>query len=161
MWERAAGNALALSKGVTHSITHNSILTEIFPQDNYRTCLSRAKRALSSGVFPSDTQQAIERDILSTLPALHIFHPETGPLYQDLKDMLCAWVVSRADEGLGYTHGTSKIAAMILINMPAPQGFVVMRNLLERHCMRSFYGGTGSKDDVSEISEEGRDLTEP
>ncbi|KIJ66252.1 hypothetical protein HYDPIDRAFT_174403 [Hydnomerulius pinastri MD-312] len=130
MWERAAGNALALSK------------------DNYRTCLSRAKRALSSGVFPPDTLQAIEKDILTTLPALHIFHPETGPLYQDLKDMLCAWVVSRADEGLGYTHGASRVAAMILINMPAPQGFVVMRNMLERHCMRSFYGGSGTKDDV-------------
>ncbi|KAF9245818.1 rab-GTPase-TBC domain-containing protein [Melanogaster broomeanus] len=130
MWERATGNALALSK------------------DNYRSCLSRAKRALSSGVFPSDTLQAIEEDILTTLPTLHIFHPKTGPLYQDLKDMLCAWVVSRADEGLGYTRGASKIAAMILVNMSAPQGFVVMRNLLERHCMRSFYGGTSANEDV-------------
>ncbi|KIJ22053.1 hypothetical protein PAXINDRAFT_64371 [Paxillus involutus ATCC 200175] len=130
MWERATGNALALSK------------------DNYSSCLSRAKRALSSGVFPSETLQAIEEDISITLPTLHVFHPETGPLYQDLKDMLCAWVVSRADEGLGYTRGSSRIAAMILVNMSAPQGFVVMRNLLERHCMRSFYGGTSTKEDV-------------
>ncbi|KAG6380908.1 hypothetical protein JVT61DRAFT_5300 [Boletus reticuloceps] len=128
MWERAAGNALTLSK------------------DSYRSCLSRAKRALSSGVFPKETLQAIEDDILVTLPALHIFHPESGPLYQDLKDLICAWVVARADEGLGYTPGTSKIAAMILVNMSAPQGFVVMRNLLERHCLRSFY--TSSEEDV-------------
>ncbi|KAH7916486.1 rab-GTPase-TBC domain-containing protein [Hygrophoropsis aurantiaca] len=130
MWERAIGNALALSK------------------DNYRACLSRAKRALSSGIFPAETLTLIEQDITTTLPALHIFHPSTGPLYQDLKDMLCAWVVSRADEGLGYANGAAKIAAMLLINMPAQQAFVVMRNLLERHCMRSFYGGIGTKDDV-------------
>lgn len=70
-------------------------------------------------------------------------------MYQDLKDMLCAWVVSRSDEGLGYVSGVSKIAAMVLLNMPPAQGFLVMRNLLERHCMRSFYGGMTSKDDVS------------
>lgn len=122
------------------------------PSDSYRTCHERAKRALSSGVFPKETLQAIEDDILVTLPALRIFHPESGPLYQDLKDLLCAWVVSRADEGLGYAPGVSKIAAMILINMPAPQGFVVMRNLLERHCLRSFYGDANSKEDVSQIN---------
>lgn len=84
----------------------------------------------------------------NTLPALHIFDSETGPLYPELKDMLCAWVVSRSDEGLGYTLGAAKIAAMLLINMPVQQGFVVMRNLMERHCMRSFFGGEGAKDDV-------------
>ncbi len=121
--------------------------------DNYRACLARAKRALSSGTFPSETLSLIEADIATTLPALHIFHSEMGPLYQDLKDMLCAWVVSRSDEGLGYTTGVSRVAAMFLISMPPQQGFVVMRNLLERHCMRSFYGGAATKDDVGvEIS---------
>jgi hypothetical protein len=130
MWQQAVGNALALSK------------------DNYKSCLSRATRALSSGSFPAETLQVVEQDILSTLPTLHIFHPKTGPLYQDLRDMLCAWVVSRADEGLGYVHGTAKIAGMILLNMKPQQGFVVMRNLLERHCMRSLYGSVAAKDDV-------------
>ncbi|KAG2155549.1 rab-GTPase-TBC domain-containing protein [Suillus clintonianus] len=130
LWQQAVGNALALSK------------------DNYKNCLSRANRALSSGSFPAETLQAIEQDVLSTLPSLHIFHPGTGPLYEDLRDMLCAWVVSRADEGLGYVHGTAKIAAMILLNMKPQQGFIVMRNLLERHCMRSLYGSVAAKDDV-------------
>ncbi|KAF7347715.1 Tbc1 domain family member 14 [Mycena venus] len=130
MWANAVGNALALSK------------------DNYRTCLARAKRALGSGAFPSATLSLIEQDISTTLPSLHIFHHETGPLYPDLKDMMCAWVVSRSDEGLGYTLGAAKIAAMLLINMPVQQAFIVMRNLMERHCMRSFFGGEGSKDDV-------------
>lgn len=120
--------------------------------DNYRNCLSRTRRALSSGIFPGDILQAIEEDIGTTLPTLHIFHPETGPLYQELKDMLCAWVISRADEGLAYRHGIAKIAAMMLVNIPAPQAFIAMRNLLERHCLRSFYGGVGAKEDVSPIN---------
>ena len=90
----------------------------------------------------------IEEDIAGTLPSLHLFAPCKGPLYEDLKDMLCAWVVSRSDEGLGYVRGTSKVAAMILLNMAPAPGFIVMRNLLERHCLRSFYGGPSSKDDV-------------
>lgn len=119
--------------------------------DHFRTCLSRAKRALASGIFPQATLDMIESDISTTLPSIHIFHPETGPLYTDLKDMLYAWVVSRSDEGLGYTLGAAKIAAMILINMPSQQGFNVMRNLLERHCMRSFFGGERTQDDVSPL----------
>lgn len=74
----------------------------------------------------------------------------TGPLYEELKELLCAWVVSRSDEGLGYVMGVSKVAAMFLLNMSdKSQVFIAMRNLLERHCLRSFYGGLSSKDDVS------------
>lgn len=71
-------------------------------KDTYKRCLARARRAITSGSFPVETMAIIEEDIRGTLPALHIFHPETGPLYPDLKDLLCAWVVSRSDEGLGY-----------------------------------------------------------
>ena len=70
-------------------------------------------------------------------------------MYGDLKDMLSAWVISRRDEGLSYVHGVAKIAAMFLLNMRAPEAFLAMRNLLERHCLRSFFGGPGTKDDVS------------
>ena len=93
----------------------------------------------------------IDADILTTLPNLHLFHPEFGAMYGELKDMLSAWVVSRRDEGLGYVHGVAKIAAMFLLNMRAPEGFLAMRNLLERHCMRSFFGGTGANDDVCQV----------
>ncbi|KAF7798527.1 hypothetical protein EIP86_009748 [Pleurotus ostreatoroseus] len=130
MWQNAVGNDLALSK------------------EAFKTCLARANRALSAGSFPTTVLGLIEDDIKVTLPTLHLFKPGTGPLYQDLKDMLCAWVVSRSDEGLGYVFGVAKIAAMILLNMNPAPGFILMRNLLERHCMRSFYGGLASKDDV-------------
>jgi len=99
-------------------------------------------------VFPQATLDQIEADVETTLPAIQIFHKENGPMHNDLKDMLFAWVVSRSDEGLGYQMGAAKVAAMLLINMPAQQGFIVMRNLLERHLLRSFFGGERSKDDV-------------
>ncbi|KAI8995287.1 RabGAP/TBC [Trametes punicea] len=130
MWQAAVGNALVLSK------------------DAYKTCLSRAKRALASGSFPTTVLSLLEEDIRTTLPSIHLFVPEKGPLYQDLRDLLCAWVVARSDEGLGYVVGVAKVGAMILLNMSPDQGFIVLRNLLERHCMRSFYGGMATKDDV-------------
>ncbi|KAG6841774.1 hypothetical protein C0991_007103 [Blastosporella zonata] len=130
MWERAVGNSLSLSK------------------DHYRICLARARKALNSNLFPQASLDAIEEDISTTLPSLHIFHHETGPLYEELKEMLYAWVVARSDEGLGYASGAARIAAMLLLNMPVQQGFVAMRNLMDRHCMRSFYGGEGAHEDV-------------
>ncbi len=117
--------------------------------DTYRTCLSRAKRALAAGTFPAATLELIEQDVSTILPSVHIFDPKNGPLHPDLKDMLYAWVVARSDEGLGYTLGAARIAGMLLLNLLPPQAFVVMRNLLERHCLRSFFGGEGSKADVS------------
>jgi hypothetical protein len=62
--------------------------------------------------------------------------------------MLVAWVVARSDEGLSYVPGIAKIAGMLLLQMPCPQAFTLMRNLLERHCLRSFYGGPSAKEDV-------------
>jgi hypothetical protein len=103
-------------------------------------------------VFPQATLEQIEADMDATLPSIHIFHKETGPMHSDLKDMMCAWVVSRSDEGLGYTMGAAKVAAMLLINMPVQQAFIVLRNLLERHLLRSFFGGERSTDDVGTIS---------
>ncbi|EPT01597.1 hypothetical protein FOMPIDRAFT_77813 [Fomitopsis schrenkii] len=130
MWQNAVGNTLVLSK------------------DAYKTCLARAKRALNHASFPTTVLGLIEDDIATTLPNLHLFAPGVGPMYEDLKDMLCAWVVARSDEGLGYMPGVAKIAAMLLLNMAPAQAFVVMRNLLERHCLRCFYGGLASKAEV-------------
>lgn len=149
MWEKAVGNALALSKGTRQlSMFFFDLFQPASSLDSYRTSLARAKRALAAGSFPSSSLELLEEDISTTLPSLHLFHPDTGPMYTDLKDILCAWVVSRADEGFGYTFGAARIAAMLIITMPCQQAFVVMRNLLERHCLRSFYGASSSKDDV-------------
>jgi hypothetical protein len=45
--------------------------------------------------------------------------------------------------------GASRVGAMLMINMAVPQAFIAMRNLLDRHCLRSFYGGPSAKEDVS------------
>jgi len=131
MWERAVGNGLALSK------------------DSYVTSLARAKHLLASRRFPTTALSLMESDIATTLPQLHIFNRQSGPLYDDLYNLLCAWTISRADEGLGYVEGIAKVGGMLLLNLTGPpQTFVVMRNLLERSCLRAFYGGQATRDDV-------------
>ena len=112
VWAAAIGNGLALSKGIYPSKrsplfnqnSGHSYIHGFTSLETYRTCSSRAKRALSAGTFPAETLAEIEGDVRHTLPNLHIFHPEYGPMYQDLRDILCAWVVSRSDEGLGYVR---------------------------------------------------------
>jgi len=131
VWERAVGNGLALHK------------------DTYASSLARARSLLAAQRFPAAALSVMEMDIDTTLPQLHIFNRLTGPLHDDLHNLLCAWIVCRAEEGLGYVDGTAKIGAMLLLNLTGPaQAFVVMRNLLERNCMRAFYGGASSRDDV-------------
>jgi hypothetical protein len=75
-----------------------------FFSETYKTCSIRAKRALSAGNFPADALSEIEADVQNTLPNLHIFDAVHGPMHQDLKDVLYAWVVARSDEGLGYVR---------------------------------------------------------
>ena len=149
--------AILLPSAKVRSYTLHSF-SFISSADHLRSCLARARRALSANLFPQATLDLIEQDVVSTLPSLHLFHPHAGPLYNDLKDMLYAWVIARSDEGLGYTYGAAKIAAMMLITMPMQQAFNVMRNLLERHCLRSFYGGDRSKDDVRSFPSVLKDL---
>lgn len=105
-----------------------------------------------------------------TLPNLHLFHRDIGAMRPDLKDLMVAWTVARSDEGLGYVRllmfsylslshyltdvvlvkvlGAARVGAMLLINIPPPQTFITMCNLLDRHCLRSLYGGQNSKEDV-------------
>jgi len=123
VWAATVGNPLALSK------------------DSYRPYISRARRAIAAGKFPRQTLELIEDDISGTMPSLRIFDPVHGPLHQDLKDLLCAWTVARSDESMSYVRGASHVAGMLLINMPVEQAFLAFRNLLDRHCLRSFYAG--------------------
>lgn len=48
-------------------------------------------------------------------------------------------------------RGVSSVAGMFLINVSSEEAFICMRNLLERHCLRSFYGGPSARDDVSVV----------
>ncbi|GHJ86617.1 hypothetical protein NliqN6_3019 [Naganishia liquefaciens] len=121
-WSLAIGNDLTLSK------------------DAYRQYHSRANRAMQAQRFPADILETIEHDAGGTLPVLKIFQPGS-PMYDDLKDLLSAWYVSRLDEGQGYIPDVHHLAGMLLITMPLPQAFIALRNLLNRPCLRAFYSG--------------------
>jgi hypothetical protein len=81
-------------------------------------------------------------------------------MHDDLKDLLCAWYVSRLDEGQEYVSPVvcpiirfsltktlfqvsdiHHLAGMLVITMPLPQAFIALRNLLNRPCLRAFYSG--------------------
>lgn len=48
----------------------------------------------------------MEEDMDNTLPALHLFHRDSGVMRQDLRDLMIAWTVARSDEALGYVSNT-------------------------------------------------------
>ncbi|CCA67166.1 hypothetical protein PIIN_00998 [Serendipita indica DSM 11827] len=126
LWEKAIGNPLQMSK------------------DMYRSCSARAQRAILRGTFPTNALESIEKDMDSTLPTLHLFHRETGVMREDLRDLMLAWMVA----SLCKTMGAARIGAMLLLNIPLPNTFLAMRNLMDRHCLRSLYGGPNAQDDV-------------
>ena len=128
------------------------ICTAADATDAYKSYLNRSSKARKNGSFPADTLEAIDAEMSETLPTLRLFG-EGGPMRNDLRELLCAWVVARSDDGLGYvsctswvdivltsqTPGISHIAAMLLINMPIAQAFLSLRNFLDRPVLRSFY----------------------
>jgi hypothetical protein len=63
--------------------------------------VTRARKSLESGRFPTKILEQLEIDIDQTLPTLKLF-THGSPVRADLKEMICAWVVYRSDDGLGY-----------------------------------------------------------
>ena len=51
--------------------------------------------------FPADILEQLERDMDGTLPTLRLY-VRGSPMRDDLREFICAWVVYRSDEGLGY-----------------------------------------------------------
>ncbi|TXT12982.1 hypothetical protein VHUM_01383 [Vanrija humicola] len=119
-WSLAIGNSLSLHKA-----------------DAYKTYSARAARALEQGRFPQDILEQIEKDLDDTLPILHIFK-QGSPIRDDLKELLCTWVVYRSDSGLGYAPYVNLLAAMFLLVSPAPVAFISLVNFLARPCLNSF-----------------------
>jgi hypothetical protein len=73
--------------------------------DAYKFYVTRAKKAVDSGRFPQDTLDRMDKEMDETLPTLKLFGP-SGPMREDLKEILCAWVVYRSDSALGYVSGS-------------------------------------------------------
>lgn len=60
-----------------------------------------------------------------------------GPYYDMLHCLLAAYVCYRPD--VGYVQGMSFIAAVLILNMEAPDAFVSFANLLNSPCHMAFF----------------------
>ena len=131
--------------------------------DAYKSFAARARRAIADGRFPPDLLKQIERDLDDTLPTLKLFTPGS-PLRDDLRGILCAWVVYRSDVGFGYVSCArprssatspcvvqrsstaipqapyiSLAAAMLLLTSPPSTAFLSLVNILSRPCLNAFF----------------------
>jgi len=129
VWSRAIGNELGLT------------------ETSFEAALSRAHeaetKAKSGHGSVEDTRAAAWFDAISndvqdrTYPDLRIFQPG-APLHQSLMDVLRAYAMYRSD--IGYVPGCNTIAALLLLNLPAPtDAFIALANILNRPLPLSFY----------------------
>ena len=141
LWPRACGNDLMLS--------HN-----LFDRAS-----KAVQQCLAANVFPSALIKIIKRDIACTLPSLRLFDEKSGPLWQDLFDVLLAFVFVRADEAAQrekmelinieqlqntyslYVPGLANLAALLIMNLPTHQTLIVLLNLIaKKSWLRAIYG---------------------
>ncbi|XP_059050761.1 TBC1 domain family member 14-like [Achroia grisella] len=87
------------------------------------------------------SMELIQLDIARTFPHLCIFQPG-GPYFDVLHELLAAYVCYRPD--IGYIQGMSFIAAVLILNMEAPQAFVCFANLLDGPVLRAAFTRDGN-----------------
>lgn len=92
------------------------------------------------------SMELIQLDIARTFPHLCIFQPG-GPYFDVLHELLAAYVCYRPD--IGYIQGMSFIAAVLILNMEAPQAFVCFANLLDGPVLRAAFTRDGNTMQVS------------
>lgn len=130
LWPRASGNNLML------------------PHDLFDRASKEARYAWSQGIIPTKISESVDTDMAKTLPSLGLFHHKGAPLWQDLRDMLYAYIFVRADEACQrlesgtvdletldeqfvlYVPGSASLAAMLLLNLPVSQAFIAMLNII-------------------------------
>ncbi|XP_026733413.1 TBC1 domain family member 14-like [Trichoplusia ni] len=87
------------------------------------------------------SMELIQLDIARTFPHLCIFQPG-GPYFDVLHELLAAYVCYRPD--IGYVQGMSFIAAVLILNMEAPQAFVCFANLLDGPVLKAAFSRDGA-----------------
>lgn len=60
---------------------------QMLPRNLFTSAVEAARSARAEGRFPASDDEALEADIASTLPSLKLFQKDTGPLYDDLRDV--------------------------------------------------------------------------
>lgn len=119
VWQKAVGNDLEVTS-TTYTIALEKSQREI----------ARLGHDALSGRYA----QIIE-STKSVFPELKMFAP-SQPLHTDLVDVLLAYSNYRPDITL--PDGTAHIAALLLLNLPAPDSFITLSNLLNRAVPLSF-----------------------
>lgn len=131
VWTKAIGNELGLSDSSYTAALRRAKALE--------TTISRGSQLSTDEERKKCWLSAIESDVKGTYPELKIFQPE-GPLHESLLDVLKAYAMYRSD--VGYVHGTSTIAALLLLNIPTPStSFQALSNILNRPLPLSFHTG--------------------
>lgn len=141
LWPRACGNDLMLS--------HNL----------FARAMSSVQKARATDTFPQSLSDAMRKDIANTLPSLRLFDEHNGPLFQDLFDVLSAYVYIRADEAsqreglpdtdmekmqskyMLYVPGIANLAALLVMNLNLSQSLIVLLNLIaKKNWLKAIYG---------------------
>ncbi|KAI9650048.1 hypothetical protein NHQ30_000061 [Ciborinia camelliae] len=129
VWARAIGNPLGL--------TNSSYTAALRRAQALETTIESGSQLSAEEERKKGWLERIERDVKETYPELRIFQPE-GPLHVALTDVLKAYSMYRSD--VGYVHGTSTIAAILLLNLPDPSSsFQALSNILNRPLPLSFH----------------------
>lgn len=71
---------------------------QMLPRDQLRQAAGAAQRALADGTFPADVLRELEEDIEQTLPSLKLYQKAVGPLWEELRELLCAFVMVRLEQ---------------------------------------------------------------
>jgi hypothetical protein len=113
VWTKAIGNDLEVTP-TTYKIALEKALSQ---RHRYTQIISS-----TSNVFPE----------------LKVFAPEQ-PMYQDLINICLAYSTYRPDISHDFTNtGIQHIAALLLLNLPGPEAFIVLCNMLNRALPLSF-----------------------
>ncbi|BFZ57800.1 hypothetical protein PYCC9005_004854 [Savitreella phatthalungensis] len=131
VWAVCIGNALGLS------------------DDTFSTALANARETLrelrekradgqddSGELITLASFEAIDACIDETYADLGLFQGE-GPLFAPLRDVLHAYRFYRAD--VEFNKALCPLAALLLLNVGAPEAFVMIANLLNRPLMLALY----------------------
>ncbi|KAJ4370610.1 hypothetical protein N0V83_005131 [Neocucurbitaria cava] len=128
VWQKAIGNDLEVTEA-TYEIALEKARKEI---EEKRSDALEGRYAhiieSKSAVFPELKMFAAQ-----TSPEAH----DEQPLHQDLVNVCLAYSTYRPDISHS-SNGVQHIAALLLLNLPAPQAFITLSNLLNRPLPLSF-----------------------
>ncbi|KAE9381039.1 hypothetical protein N431DRAFT_457655 [Stipitochalara longipes BDJ] len=131
VWAKAIGNELGLSDASYTAALRRAQALE--------TTIKRGSQLSADEEMKKKWLDRIEHDVRKTYPELKIFQPD-GPLHSSLLNVLKAYAMYRSD--VGYVHGTSTIAALLLLNLPTSSAaFCALSNILNRPLPLSFHTG--------------------